>query len=336
MIRERYRYPDEENDTMENALTLTKSPHADSLAVATRQAHKFISQAKARNTVRAYRSDWSHFETWCHQHGVASLPADVETVASYLSDLAATSRVSTLQRRVAAISVAHKMAGHGSPTSSAAVRALLAGIRRSLGTKPGAKKPALTDDIRAMLDCLPDSLLGARDRALLLLGFAGAFRRSELVGLDVQDLEFTDDGLVITLRRSKTDQEGETRKVGIPFGSGPTTCPVRALRSWLDQTAINEGPVFRSVTRHGKLQPGRLTAQSVALVIKRYAQLIGKDPAVFAGHSLRAGHATQAAANGASERSIMNQTGHKSLKMVRRYIREGSLFRENAAARLGL
>ena len=222
---------------MENALTLTKSPHADSLAVATRQAHKFISQAKARNTVRAYRSDWSHFETWCHQHGVASLPADVETVASYLSDLAATSRVSTLQRRVAAISVAHKMAGHGSPTSSAAVRALLAGIRRSLGTKPGAKKPALTDDIRAMLDCLPDSLLGARDRALLLLGFAGAFRRSELVGLDVQDLEFTDDGLVITLRRSKTDQEGETRKVGIPFGSGPTTCPVRALRSWLDQTA---------------------------------------------------------------------------------------------------
>ena len=303
---------------------------------ARRQAEQFIAQSKSANTLRAYRSDWRHFETWCRQHGVASLPAHVETVASYLSDLAATSRVSTLQRRVAAISVAHKMAGHESPTSSAAVRVLLAGIRRSLGTKPGTKKPALTEDIRSMLDCLPDSLLGARDRALLLLGFAGAFRRSELVALDVQDLEFTDDGLVVTLRRSKTDQEGETRRVGIPRGSGPTTCPVRALRNWLDEADITDGPVFRSVNRHGKLQPRRLTAQSVALVIKKYAALIGRDPAVFAGHSLRSGHATQAAANGASERSIMNQTGHKSLKMVRRYIREGSLFRENAAARLGL
>ncbi len=174
---------------MDETTSIAPQPASGSMTEARRQAEQFIAQSKSANTLRAYRSDWRHFETWCRQHGAVSLPATVEAVASYLSDLAATSRVSTLQRRVAAISVAHKMAGHESPTSSAAVRALLAGIRRSLGTKPGAKKPALTDDIRAMLDCLPDSLLGVRDRALLLLGFAGAFRRSELVGLDVQDLE---------------------------------------------------------------------------------------------------------------------------------------------------
>ena len=321
---------------MENALTLTKSQHADSLAVATLQARKFISQAKALNTVGAYRSDWRHFEYWCAERDLASLPASVATLAIYLAGLSTCAKVSTLERRVTAISQAHQMAGHPSPTSDIKIRTLMAGIRRSKGTAQDGKKPVLTADIRSMIAALPDGPLGIRDRALLLAGFAGAFRRSELVGLDVEDLSFTDDGLVVTLRRSKTDQEGEGGKVGVPYGSNPETCPVRSMKAWLEASGIDSGPVFRPVNRHGQVKPQRLTAQSVVLVVKRYAETLGKDASTYAGHSLRSGHATQAAANGASERCIMNQTGHRSLKMVRRCIREGSLFRENAATRLGL
>jgi integrase len=186
-----------------------------------------------------------------------------------------------------------------------------------------------------MVAALPDGLLGVRDRALLLVGFAGAFRRSELVSLDRPDLEFTKDGLTVMLRRSKSDQEGQGRKVGIPYGSNPETCPVRALQAWLEAAAITDGPVFRGVTRHGKVQ-GRLSGYAVALIVKRYAAVGGLDPSRYAGHSLRAGLATAAAIGGASERSIMNQTGHKSITMVRRYIRDGNLFRENAAAKTGL
>ena len=187
-----------------------------------------------------------------------------------------------------------------------------------------------------MMANLPDRLLGVRDRALLLVGFAGAFRRSELVSLNVRDLKFTNDGLTVTLRRSKTDQEGSGRKVGIPYGSSPETCPVRSLRAWLEASGIESGPVFRPINRHGQIRPSRLSDRAVALIVKRAAEAAGKDPAEFAGHSLRSGLATAAAIGGASERAIMKQTGHRSTAMVRRYIRDGSLFRENAAARVGL
>jgi integrase len=170
----------------------------------------------------------------------------------------------------------------------------------------------------------------------LLVGFAGGFRRSELVALDVEDLDFQRAGLAVTLRRSKTDQEGEGRKVGIAPGENAATCPVRALEAWLKHAEIESGAVFRAVTRHGRIGAARLSPQSVALVVKKYAAAVGKDPSEFGGHSLRAGLATQAAESGASERAIMNQTGHKSLRIVRKYIREGSLFRENASSKLGL
>ena len=241
-----------------------------------------------------------------------------------------------IQAALSAISQAHKLAGHDSPTLTPAVRITMAGIRRSKGVKQDGKKPLMVEDLRRLIDCLPDNLKGVRDRALLLVAFAGAFRRSELVGLDTDDLEFTEDGLVVTLRRSKTDQEGEGRRVGIPFGSNPATCPVRSLKKWLEAAGITNGPVFRSVNRHGQMRESRLTSQSVALVVKGYAEACGLESASFAGHSLRAGFATVAARNGANERSIMNQTGHRSLTMVRRYICEGSLFRENAATKLGL
>jgi integrase len=207
------------------------------------------------------------------------------------------------------------------------VHNVMKGIRRTLGTGVVQKAPTRTGDILMMIDAADSGLIGARDRAIVLLGFAGAFRRSELVGLD---------GLTITLRRSKTDQEGQGRKIGIPYGANPESCPVRVIQSWLEQAAITEGPLFRSVNRHGKLQRVRLGAGDVASVVKKLAQRAGLDPRRYAGHSLRAGHATSAAASGASERSIMNQTGHRSVQMVRRYIREGSLFRENSAGKLGL
>jgi integrase len=187
-----------------------------------------------------------------------------------------------------------------------------------------------------MVNALPENLLGKRDRAFLLLGFAGAFRRSELVSLDVADVETNREGIVVTLKRSKTDQEGQGRRVGIPYGSNAVTCPVRALNEWLEASAITAGALFRSVNRHGQLRSERLSDKAVALVVKRSAEAAGLDASQYAGHSLRSGLATSAAQAGVSERAIMAQTGHKSLNMVRRYIREGSLFRENAAAKIGL
>jgi len=235
-----------------------------------------------------------------------------------------------------AIAEAHKAVGLESPTHNAIVANTMKGIRRSLGTAPAQKAPALTADVRAMLDATDAGLIGLRDRALILLGFASAFRRSELVSLDVEDCAFGKDGLTVTLPRSKTDQEGAGRKIGIPFGANPQTCPLRVLQAWIEQAGIPSGPLFRSINRHGQMQPGRLSGLDVARVVKKLAQRAGLDAAKYAGHSLRAGHATSAAIAGASERSIMNQTGHRSVQMVRRYIRDASLFRENSAGKLGL
>jgi len=211
------------------------------------------------------------------------------------------------------------------------------GIRRTLGTAPSQKTPVVTAELRRLLvTCPDDTLAGLRDRALLIVGFAGGFRRSELVALDVADLQESSDGVRITVRQSKTDQEGAGREVGIPHGQHPETCPVRALRAWREAAGISEGAVFRGVNRHDQMQVGRLTDRAVALIVKRAAERAGLDPSTYAGHSLRAGLATAAAAGGAPERSIMRQTGHKSVVMVRQYIRSGSLFQENAAAYVGL
>jgi integrase len=235
-----------------------------------------------------------------------------------------------------AIAEAHKAVGLESPTHHAIVTNTMKGIRRTKGTAAAQKAPALTEDIRAMVYATDASIIGARDRALILLGFTTACRRSEIVDLDVEDSTFGKDGLTILLRRSKTDQDGVGRKIGIPYGSNPDTCPVRVLQSWMEQGGITSGPLFRSISRHGRVQTGRLSGIDVARVVKKLAERAGLDPAKYAGHSLRAGHATSAAIAGASERSIMNQTGHRSVQMVRRYIRDGSLFRENSAGKLGL
>jgi site-specific recombinase XerD len=300
------------------------------------QVREYIRASKAENTLRGYRADWRAFCAWCESQGLSPLPASPETVAAYIAECAGRLRVGSIQRRINAIAEAHKAVGLESPTHQAIVTNTMKGIRRTKGTAPTQKAPTLTDDIRAMVSVTDDGMIGLRDRALVLLGFSGAFRRSELVALEIEDCTFNKDGLTVLLKRSKTDQDGAGRKIGIPYGSNPETCPVRVLQSWLEQAGIAVGPLFRSINRHGQVKAGRLSDIDVARVVKKLAFRAGLDPAKYAGHSLRAGHATSAAIAGASERSIMNQTGHRSVQMVRRYIRDGSLFRENSAGKLGL
>jgi|ERR1039458_953143 integrase len=305
-------------------------------AVPSEQVRAYIRASKAESTLRGYQGDWRAFCAWCEGHGVCPLPAAPEAVAAHIAECAGHLKPGSIQRRLNAIAEAHKAAGLDSPTHTGIVRNTMKGIRRTKGTAPAQKAAALTDDIRAMVDASDDGLIGARDRALVLLGFAGAFRRSELVALDAADCAFGKDGLTVTIRRSKTDQAGAGRKIGIPYGANPETCPVRNLQSLKDENGITTGPLFRSINRHGRMQAGRLSGIDVARIVKKLADRAGLDAAKYAGHSLRAGHATSAAIAGASERSIMKQTGHRSVQMVRRYIRDGSLFRENSAGKLGL
>ncbi|WP_206886403.1 site-specific integrase [Alicyclobacillus mali (ex Roth et al. 2021)] len=308
-----------------------------SLTSLSASANTYIRQSKAKNTIKAYQSDWRSFCTWCEERHLSPLPAEPQTVALYLSDMADRGyRTSSIGRHMISIGLAHRTKGFPSPSSDEMVRAVWRGIRNTLGVAPHGKRPILVEDLRRMLQHVPNDLMGLRDRALLLIGFAGAFRRSELVSLNVEDVQFVREGLVITLRRSKTDQEGEGRKVGIPYGSFIETCPVRALQAWLNATGIDSGPLFRPVSKAHDVRNARLSDKTVARIVKRYVRLIGLDQRHYAGHSLRAGLATSAAMAGVSERDIMAQTGHRSPLMVRRYIRDSNLFRSNAAARIGL
>lgn len=297
----------------------------------------YVNRSHAASTLRAYRSDWMHFTRWCESHALTVLPADTQTVELYLTELAeAGYKVSTLSRRISSISVAHQAAGYDSPTRTIQVRTLFRGIRATHGVGQTQKRPLRTDELRRITRALPDTYRGVRDRALLVIGFAGALRRSELVALDVEDVEFTEQGLTVRIRSSKTDQEGEGETIGLPYGSHPETCPVRVLRAWLNMAEIATGPIFRRVRRGDVLCGARITDQTVAHVVRRYAATLGYNPADFGGHSLRAGLATAAAEGGAPERAIMAQTQHKSVQVVRRYIRKGTLFTENAAAYTGL
>ena len=301
-------------------------------------ARRYLEASRSPSTIRAYRLDLGVFEAWCGTQALSSLPASADTITLFVSALAeAGTPVSTIRRRLAAISTAHQALGLPTPTGDPLVRTAMAGIRRSLGTAAHQVAPLVTADVRALIAATPaGDAIGVRDHALILVGFAGGFRRSELVALDVNDFEEVAEGLRVLVRRSKTDPEGAGREVGIPRGRHPETCPVRALQSWLELAGIEDGPVFRPVNRHGVVATSRLTDRSVARVIKRAAARAGFDPVRFAGHSLRSGLATAAAAGGAPERAIMAQTGHRGVTTVRRYIRSGSLFHENAASFVGL
>jgi site-specific recombinase XerD len=302
-----------------------------------REAEQYVRAAKSANTVKAYRSDWRSFESFCRGRELAAVPATAATVAAYAAETATGLKARTIERHLAAVSQAHQLAGLANPVEDKLVRTLMAGIRRVKGTAQKGKEPLSAELLRKMFSRMPEDLRSARDRALLLVGFAGAFRRGELVRLRYEDICFRKEGLVVTIAHSKTDAEGEGQTVGIPYGSHPETCPVRALESWLGRANITYGYLFTRIGRWGGEVTGApLSDHQLARIIKRLARQAGLDADAFSGHSLRSGLATAAAEGGATERAIMDQTRHRSLKQVRKYIRRGSLFRDNAAAKSGL
>ena len=314
----------------------TTHPAALAIQESIKRAKEYAAGSKSDNTRRAYTHDLKHFSEWCHSRGFDVLPTTPGVFALYLTDLAEGGyKLSTIERRRAAVVEAHKVSGYDNPGIGEA-RLVMQGIRRALGKRQEQKAPATVDHIARMVTTCDNTIMGIRDRALLLVGFAGAFRRSELVALNVEDITFVPEGLAVTIRRSKTDQTGEGEKIGIPYGKNKHTCPVRSLKAWLTEAGITAGAIFRGIDRHGNVQPRGLTPQSVALVVKRAAGASGLDGSLFGGHSLRAGLATSAAAAGVEERLIANQTRHKSMTVLRRYIRDGSLFRGNVAGKVGL
>jgi site-specific recombinase XerD len=316
-----------------NALIpVTAVPLPAALALDLDMAADLARHEKAEATRRAYRSDFDIFRAWCASRAASALPATAESVAAFLAcEVQRGIRPSTIGRRVAAIRYAHKLAGHPVPTDSEVVKATVRGIRRTLGSAPRKKTPATAERIIAMALGTGNGLKAIRDRALLLLGFAGAFRRSELVALDCADIEESDTGLKITIRHSKTDQEGEGATIAIVRGS--IACPVGAVKAWRDAAGITTGPLFRSLRKGGKVG-ARLSAQSVADVVKAHAENVGLDPALFAGHSLRAGFLTSAAKRGASIFKMMDQSRHKSVDTLRGYVRDAEIFKDHAGAGL--
>ncbi len=292
------------------------------------EVDRFVNLARADNTKAAYRNDWTHFSAWCDSHGASSLPASPETVAAYIADLATTHKPSTLERRLSSISVAHAAAGLPSPTKHLLPRAVLSGIRRSKHARPEQKRPLLLDDLREIVQALPLTAAGLRDKAIILVGFHLAGRRSEVAGLDVEDLREVPEGRVVLLRASKTDQEGVGVELPLPRLHEPDLCPVRSVEAWLAESGITTGPIFRMVDRNGRVRTNRLTGRAVAEVVKRRAAAVGLDPAGIGGHSLRSGYCTAATVAGASEHRIAQQSRHKSLKVLRQYIRRGELFED--------
>jgi site-specific recombinase XerD len=287
---------------------------------------------KAPATRRAYASDFRLFQVYCNAKGISALPAAPETVAAYIAAESLTAKTSTIGRRIAAIRYAHKLAGLDTPTDAEAVKATMRGICRTFGSARVKKAPAIAARMLSMVAVAPDRLSDLRDHALLLIGFAGAFRRSELVALDVADIEETPAGLLITIRRGKTDQEALGRVIAI--ARGDVACPAKALREWLDAADIVSGPLFRPINKSGTVAVSRLTCRSVANIVKDYAGRAGFDAAIYSGHSLRSGFLTSAAGRGASIFKMMDQSGHKSIDTLRGYVRDAELFKDHAGAGL--
>jgi site-specific recombinase XerD len=315
------------------------------------RAGEYVRNARSKNTQRAYRTDWAHFEAWCSKHQRAALPADlIETIVPYLTSYAPSLKVSTLLRRLTAIRVFHRSRGFKLDTTDERFRAFWQGLRNDRGVRANKKAPLMSADLRRTIQSLPNNLQGHRDRALLLIGFAAGLRRAELAGLTVSQnltasgwIEASPDGLIIQLTRSKTNQAGEEETIGVPFGIDPKVCPVRAYRTWLAISSITDGPVFRAITRHGRMSEAALTGAAISLVVKRVVRKAGIAEGLtdadaqtradaFSGHSLRSGLATSAAENDAPGHAIQRQLRHKSFTTTIGYIRSGSLFKGNAAS----
>jgi integrase len=314
--------------------TVPASPSGSlSLSVSAKQ---FALASRSESTRQAYASDWSQFVEWCAQEGVESLPASPTTVCNWIAHLATTYKVASISRKVAAVGAAHRTAGLDSPTTSEAVKLTMAGVRRTLGVRQHQARPLSVTDLKRIVAALSDDLAGLRDRAVLLTAFSAALRRSEVAALQVEDITFVDDGMVVLIKKSKGDQEAQGREVAVPLGSSKLTCAVTALQTWLEVSGIESGALFPAIDRHGNLSAQALTGHSIGLIVKRSAESAGMDPDLVSGHSLRAGLVTAAAEGGANEVAIMQTTGHKSSAMVRKYIRRVEAFKNNAAAAAGL
>jgi site-specific recombinase XerD len=282
---------------------------------------KNLKNSKANNTLRAYQSDFKDFSSFCSKNGFSSMPTEPKIIALYITNLSKTSKFSTLKRRIASISVIHKLKGHYLDTKHPIIMENLHGIKRTLGSRQKAKKPILINDLKLIIKALDEEKKEKlRNRALILVGFAGGFRRSELVNLENDDIEFVDEGVKILIKRSKTDQSGEGVIKAIPYFDNQEFCPVIALKEYMKSKSENS--INKKIFE--------ISDKSVALIIKRYAEIGGLDPSRYAGHSLRSGFATTAAEFGAEERNIMAMTGHKTTQMVRRYIQDANLFKNNA------
>ena len=306
------------------------------LAEALAAARGYAERSLSESTRRGYARDLAAFRAWCTARRVTALPAEPQTLAAYLADLAQTDRPATIGRKLAAIAVAHRDAGLESPTEHGMVKTTLAGIRRAKGTAPHQKSALLVEDLRRIVAPLGASLLDRRDRALVLLGFAAALRRSELVALRLEDVRIEEEGLVLTLRRSKTNQEGRLETIAVAYGSEPATCPVRALRAWLAAAGLVDGPLFVGSTPQGGLRTAPLGDRMVAHVVKRRCKAVGIDPGEVAGHSLRRGFATAAARAKKPDRMIKRHGRWKSTAMLDRYIEDGTRWEDNASTGIGL
>ncbi len=282
---------------------------------------KNLKTSKANNTLRAYKADFRDFALFCQQNGFTSMPSEPKIVTLYITNLSKSSKYSTLKRRLASISVVHRLNGHYLDTKHPVITENLLGIKRVKGTYQKAKKPILINDLKLIIKVINEDKNKTRrskNKALLLVGFAGGFRRSELVEITIDDIEFVQEGVKIFVKRSKTDQSGEGMTKGIPYFTNPSYCPVISLKDWIKEADIKSGKVFK------------MSDKNVALTVKKYVKLAGLDQSKYSGHSLRSGFATSTAGLGAEERSIMAMTGHKTTQMVRRYIKEANLFKNNA------
>ena len=294
-----------------------------------------LKNSKAENTIRAYKSDFNDYGLFCAKNGFKSLPSEPRIVSLYLTHLSTKEvKMSTLKRRLVSIGVIHRLKGHYLDTKHPSIIENIMGIKRRKGSVQKGKKPLLINHLKQIINVIDnqkkEEIKKSRDRSIILIGFSGGFRRNEIVSLNHEDLDFVPEGLKITLRRSKTDQFGEGFLKGLPYFDNQKYCPVITVQNWLNLSKINSGPLFRRFTKGSKLSEKRLTDQSVALILKEYLSLAGIDNKNFSGHSLRSGFATSAAVSGAEERSIMAMTGHKSTEMVRRYIKDANLFKNNA------
>ena len=300
------------------------------------EAREYLDASLAPKTRQAYAMDLREFRTWCDAHSCSWMPAEANTLVAYVTSMAKTHKVSSITRRLAAISVAHRfLQQKTNPVKDFKVRQLLEGIKRKKKCAPTQKQPTVTLHIKEMVGEIPPTLQGLRDRALLLLGFSGALRRSELVGIDVEDLALCKDGLVVTIQKSKTDQYSYGRKVGVCFGEHEDTCPVKAVTNWMKGAAISTGALFRPV-KWDKVQDTRLSDKAVARMVKRYGADIGLEASKFSGHSLRAGLVTSAIQAGVDPLDVQRHSGHASLDMLKRYIRDATVFRGNPTSKIGL